>query len=1081
MNSVRVNEEQNVQMIRQLKEEIEKMKTEAKQGHVKGDADMEKKLQRDTELMNRLTGIWEEKWSKAQKMIEDKELDVTDLGGKGLRLETKEPHFISLGGGRLSVGVSIIPVKMGFTNVGSGGEGFSVDLPVHGKGIASLHCIVEYDGDAVVLHPKNDLVSVDGIPLTCPTRLPQGCMVCLGKNNYFRFNHPKEAAQIREQITGSRFSIVPDGVYPDVQLAIEQRRKEMQERETLRAENKRLQAMEKQYINSMQKLSFEKEQLEQEKRKLQVLQQQQLTVANQFDRKMKIQIEELELQKEELRSFDEEKKKLEEKEKELEVAVAKSELERRKKEEMKRINQERVNCGKQELELEEFEHLEEALTQMTITPSTTPKLTGESEKARALEEEKHKLAMLELDLLTDDLEFHERYRLQKEEVQREKVELELIEQKHRDLERNLSDQVRRLQGERQWELEKIEQERERLIALEQAQTDAISQIESEYRKLMHEKEFEKEKLEQERDQLLVEEDERMKALQKAVDEQEQERELINREKMRLIDLEEQHKKALEELEQDMISQQEKLERERQLELEYMETEQLMLEELEAKQFESARQIEYKTKTIVDEVEREREMEMERLRQTESYVKQLRLQHEEALLQSEEERIKIQQKREEEQQQLRSEREKLAKMEEEYKRFLYDLEQEKEELKEKFQKEKDEEIEKVKREIERQHSPNEREKSPVRMFNEDFDPALLLRKRTPEGKMQQIEEERQRLSELKRLAAEKAEMEWMEKKKDLERRKSEEDELRRKKERLEALKKEHEVQAEVERRNIQMESDKIKHHEQLLSQRESEIESLRKEKVRREELERMLHHEKINESLLEQSLNEEKRRLETLERSLAEERSKRAEIEKKYDDRQRQLEEEDRLRINGHHHHSNKKAADSRSNGTLGSSGNGTLKRRIPSYTLSLRSGHSSGPNEDLNLLHHIVAAGHVIENCPSLRINRYSCRGYLSKMGESRFALAWKKRWFVFDRKLRALCYYTDERKTKPKGFIYFQAIQEVYVDSSIKRSPEPKTTFCIKTPQRLYCLSAPSAIAMSIWIDVICTGKEGSLITMTL
>ena len=77
-----------------------------------------------------------------------------------------------------------------------------------------------------------------------------------------------------------------------------------------------------------------------------------------------------------MRSFDEEKKKLEEKEKELEVAVAKSELERRKKEEMKRINQERVNCGKQELELEEFEHLEEALTQMTITPSTTPKLTG---------------------------------------------------------------------------------------------------------------------------------------------------------------------------------------------------------------------------------------------------------------------------------------------------------------------------------------------------------------------------------------------------------------------------------------------------------------------------------------------------------------------------------------------------------------------------------------------------------------------------------------------------------------------------------------------------------------------------------
>ena len=30
----------------------------------------EKKLQRDTELMQRLTGIWEEKWSKTQKLME---------------------------------------------------------------------------------------------------------------------------------------------------------------------------------------------------------------------------------------------------------------------------------------------------------------------------------------------------------------------------------------------------------------------------------------------------------------------------------------------------------------------------------------------------------------------------------------------------------------------------------------------------------------------------------------------------------------------------------------------------------------------------------------------------------------------------------------------------------------------------------------------------------------------------------------------------------------------------------------------------------------------------------------------------
>lgn len=33
--------------------------------------------------------------------------------GQGLKFETDEPHFITLGGGRLSVGVTMCPVKEG--------------------------------------------------------------------------------------------------------------------------------------------------------------------------------------------------------------------------------------------------------------------------------------------------------------------------------------------------------------------------------------------------------------------------------------------------------------------------------------------------------------------------------------------------------------------------------------------------------------------------------------------------------------------------------------------------------------------------------------------------------------------------------------------------------------------------------------------------------------------------------------------------------------------------------------------------------------------------------------------------------
>ena len=38
----------------------------------------------------------------------------------------------------------------------------------------SEHCVVEYNGEVVVLHPKAPLCTVDGIPITEPTKLPQG-------------------------------------------------------------------------------------------------------------------------------------------------------------------------------------------------------------------------------------------------------------------------------------------------------------------------------------------------------------------------------------------------------------------------------------------------------------------------------------------------------------------------------------------------------------------------------------------------------------------------------------------------------------------------------------------------------------------------------------------------------------------------------------------------------------------------------------------------------------------------------------------------------------------------------------------
>nr|XP_034837596.1 pleckstrin homology-like domain family B member 2 [Maniola hyperantus] len=129
--------------------------------------------------------------------------------------------------------------------------------------------------------------------------------------------------------------------------------------------------------------------------------------------------------------------------------------------------------------------------------------------------------------------------------------------------------------------------------------------------------------------------------------------------------------------------------------------------------------------------------------------------------------------------------------------------------------------------------------------------------------------------------------------------------------------------------------------------------------------------------------------------------------------------------------------------------------------------------DDFDLRRHVESAGHQVELCPYVTVNSASCRGYLHKLG-AKFH-TWSKRWFVFDRETKTFVYYWDKSEKKPRGGAYFQVIEEVYLDhGNTSKSPNPQTTFIVKTRQRRYYLMAPSGEAARIWIDVIFTGAQG-------
>ncbi|KAF4095784.1 pleckstrin homology-like domain family B member 2 isoform X3 [Onychostoma macrolepis] len=126
-------------------------------------------------------------------------LDLIDTG-KGLKVQTTTPHLVSLGSGRLSVAITLLPLKEGVTCIGRDDAPVPQDITIEGLGIEAEHCRIENRGGVVTLDPCGHLCSLDGVPVTRPTQLTQGYTLCLGKSYIFRFNHPEEANRMKSML-----------------------------------------------------------------------------------------------------------------------------------------------------------------------------------------------------------------------------------------------------------------------------------------------------------------------------------------------------------------------------------------------------------------------------------------------------------------------------------------------------------------------------------------------------------------------------------------------------------------------------------------------------------------------------------------------------------------------------------------------------------------------------------------------------------------------------------------------------------------------------------------------------------------
>uniref|UniRef100_A0AC35GKR5 Kinesin-like protein unc-104 n=1 Tax=Panagrolaimus sp. PS1159 TaxID=55785 RepID=A0AC35GKR5_9BILA len=236
-----INEDPNAKLIRELKEEVQRLKsllgdrgeevqrlksllgdrgvqidaTGRAQNAARtlaADEDTIEQLKTTEKLMAELKETWDEKLQKTEciKKLRDEELREmglatgTDGTTLGVFSPTKLPHLINLNEDPLMSECLLYYLKEGETRVGNPEAKHKPDILLSGQQILEQHCRFVNEDLSVTLYPEpNAQCFVNGNVITEPTKLTTGCRVILGNNHVFRYNDPQEARQSRHNLAAA--------------------------------------------------------------------------------------------------------------------------------------------------------------------------------------------------------------------------------------------------------------------------------------------------------------------------------------------------------------------------------------------------------------------------------------------------------------------------------------------------------------------------------------------------------------------------------------------------------------------------------------------------------------------------------------------------------------------------------------------------------------------------------------------------------------------------------------------------------------------------------------------------------------
>ncbi|XP_061089735.1 kinesin-like protein KIF13A isoform X2 [Conger conger] len=222
VNHAVVNEDPNARIIRELREEVEKLKEQLTQAESMKAPELQEKLQESEKLIQEMTVTWEEKLRKTEEIAQERQKQLESMGisleSSGIKVGEDKCFLVNLNADPALNELLVYYLKE-HTRVGAN---TSQDIQLFGIGIQPEHCLIDIsqDGDITLTPIENARTCVNGTSIHSVAHLWHGDRILWGNNHFFRINLPKRKRRDRLK-EADRGSPRESFVEPDVETASE--------------------------------------------------------------------------------------------------------------------------------------------------------------------------------------------------------------------------------------------------------------------------------------------------------------------------------------------------------------------------------------------------------------------------------------------------------------------------------------------------------------------------------------------------------------------------------------------------------------------------------------------------------------------------------------------------------------------------------------------------------------------------------------------------------------------------------------------------------------------------------------------